>query len=45
MSWQTTLALLGYATVIVFMILIMTKKLSPFTSLIIVPIAFAMIGE
>lgn len=44
MSWQTTLALLGYATVIVFMVLIMTKKLSPFTSLIIVPIAFAMIG-
>jgi citrate-Mg2+:H+ or citrate-Ca2+:H+ symporter, CitMHS family len=44
MSWQTTLALLGYGTVIVFMVLIMTKKLSAFTSLIVVPIVFALIG-
>ncbi|MFL0268085.1 CitMHS family transporter [Candidatus Clostridium radicumherbarum] len=41
---MTSLAVLGYLIVIVFMVLIMTKKLSPFTSLIIVPIIFAMIG-
>ncbi|MBL4938220.1 citrate transporter [Clostridium sp. YIM B02515] len=41
---MTLLAGLGYLTVVVFMVLIMTKKLSPFTSLIIVPIIFAIIG-
>lgn len=41
---MTFLAALGYLLVIVFMVLIMTKKMSPFTSLIIVPIAFAFIG-
>lgn len=41
---MTFLAALGYLLVIVFMVLIMTKKMSPFTSLIIVPIAFALIG-
>ncbi|GLC30277.1 CitMHS family transporter [Clostridium omnivorum] len=41
---MTFLAALGYLLVIVFMVLIMTKKMSPFTSLIIVPLAFAFIG-
>lgn len=38
------LALLGYATVIVFMTLIMSKKMTAFTSLIIVPLVFGYIG-
>jgi CitMHS family citrate-Mg2+:H+ or citrate-Ca2+:H+ symporter len=41
---MTFLAALGYLLVIVFMVLIMTKKMSPFTSLIIVPLAFGLIG-
>jgi citrate-Mg2+:H+ or citrate-Ca2+:H+ symporter, CitMHS family len=44
MNYQTMLALLGYGMVIVFMILIMTKKMTAFTSLIVVPIVFALIG-
>lgn len=39
-----SLALLGYGLVIVFMALIMTKRLSAFTSLILVPLVFAYIG-
>lgn len=38
------LAMLGYGMVITFMVLIMTKRLSAFTSLIIVPIIFGIIG-
>ena len=34
------LALLGFGMIIVFMALIMAKKLSPFTSLILVPAVF-----
>ncbi|WPC41238.1 citrate:proton symporter [Clostridium sp. JS66] len=41
---MTLLAALGYLTVIVFLVLIMTKRMSPFTSLIIVPIVFGFIG-
>ena len=35
------LTILAWVMVIVFMALIMTKKLSPFTALIIVPLVFA----
>ncbi|MEH7386897.1 citrate:proton symporter [Bacillus sp. JJ1521] len=38
------LALLGYLMVITFMVLILTKRLSPFTALIIVPVIFGLIG-
>lgn len=38
------LAFLGFAMIIVFMALIMTKKLSPFTSLILVPVAFGLLA-
>ena len=38
------LAILGYGIVITFMLLIMTKRMTAFTSLIIVPIIFALIG-
>ncbi|WP_433957023.1 CitMHS family transporter [Cytobacillus horneckiae] len=38
------LALLGYSMVAVFMILIMTKRMSALLALIIVPIVFALIG-
>ena len=38
------LTLLAYGMVIVFMTLIMTKKLSPLTALILVPIAFGVAG-
>lgn len=38
------LALLGYGIVLTFMILIMTKRMTAFTSLIIVPVIFALIG-
>lgn len=41
---MTLLAALGYLTVIVFLVLIMTKRMSPFTSLIIVPLIFGFIG-
>jgi citrate-Mg2+:H+ or citrate-Ca2+:H+ symporter, CitMHS family len=41
---MTLLAGLGYGLVIVFMILIMTKRLSAFTALMLVPIAFGIIG-
>ncbi|MDV3429421.1 MAG: citrate:proton symporter, partial [Bacillota bacterium] len=41
---MTFLAALGYLLVIVFMVLIMTKRMSPFTSLIIVPLVFGLIG-
>ncbi|WP_097027372.1 CitMHS family transporter [Clostridium peptidivorans] len=44
MDYQTTLAILGYSIVIVFMVLIMTKKMTAFTSLIVIPIIFAIIG-
>lgn len=44
MDYQTTLAILGYSIVIVFMVLIMMKKMTAFTSLIIIPIIFAIIG-
>ena len=38
------LALLGFGIIIVFMALIMAKKLSPFTSLILVPILFGLLA-
>lgn len=38
------LAFLGFAMIIVFMALIMAKKLSPFTSLILVPIVFGLLA-
>lgn len=44
MDYQTTLAILGYSIVIVFMVLIMMKKMTAFTSLIVIPIIFAIIG-
>lgn len=37
------LTILGYGIVITFMVLIMTKKMSAMTSLILVPVAFALI--
>ena len=39
-----SLAFLGFAMIVVFMALIMVKKLSPFTSLILVPIAFGLLA-
>ena len=39
-----SLAFLGFAMIVVFMALIMAKKLSPFTSLILVPIAFGLLA-
>jgi citrate-Mg2+:H+ or citrate-Ca2+:H+ symporter, CitMHS family len=44
MTWQTTLALLGYGIVITFMVLIMMKKMTAFASLITIPVIFALIG-
>ena len=38
------LALLGFAMIVVFMGLIMAKKLSPFTSLILIPILFGLLA-
>ena len=38
------LGFLGFAMIIVFMALIMAKKLSPFTSLILVPVAFGLLA-
>ena len=38
------LALLGFAMIVVFMGLIMAKKLSPFTSLIIIPVIFGLLA-
>ncbi|MFD6441919.1 citrate transporter, partial [Peribacillus sp. NPDC060186] len=38
------LALLGYLMILVFMILIMTGRLSAMIALIVVPSAFALIG-
>ena len=38
------LAFLGFAMILVFMALIMAKKLSPFTSLILVPVAFGLLA-
>lgn len=38
------LPLLGYGIVITFMVLIMTKRMTAFTSLIIIPVIFAYIG-
>ncbi|WP_265459356.1 CitMHS family transporter [Enterococcus sp. HY326] len=38
-------ALMAYALVAVFLILIMTKKLSPFAALAVVPIVFGVIGQ
>ena len=38
------LTLLAYGMVIVFMTLIMTKRMSPLTALILVPVAFGVAG-
>ncbi|WP_265459914.1 CitMHS family transporter [Enterococcus sp. HY326] len=38
------LAFLGYAMIIVFMILLLSKKISPFAGLILVPVAFGFIA-
>ena len=38
------LALLGFGMIVVFMALIMAKKLSPFTSLILIPILFGLLA-
>lgn len=35
------LTVLAYAMIIVFMYVVMTKKMSPFTSLVLVPLVFA----
>ena len=40
----TILALLGLFMIICFMALIMTKKMSPFTSLIIIPVIFGVLA-
>lgn len=40
----TVMALLGLAMIIAFMALIMTKKLSPFTSLVIIPVVFGVLA-
>ena len=40
-----TLTILAWVMIIVFMTLIMTKKMSPFTALIFVPLVFALIGS
>lgn len=39
-----TLALLGYLTVIVFLIVISSKKVSPLVTIVVVPIIFGLIG-
>ncbi len=39
-----SLALLGYLTVIVFLVVLSTKKLSPLVSIIVIPIIFSLIG-
>jgi CitMHS family citrate-Mg2+:H+ or citrate-Ca2+:H+ symporter len=41
---MSLLTILGYGIVLTFMILIMTKRMTAFTSLIIIPIIFAYIG-
>lgn len=38
------LAFLGFGMIVVFMALIMAKKLSPFTSLIIIPVLFGLLA-
>ncbi len=38
------LTILGYLMIIIFMVLIMTKKLSPLTALLVVPVAFGLIA-
>ncbi len=38
------LAFLGFATIVVFLILIMTKKLSVMTALVLIPIAFGLVA-
>jgi len=43
-EYVMSLAFLGFAMIVVFMALIMAKKLSPFTSLILVPIAFGLLA-
>lgn len=41
---MSLLTILGYSIVVVFMLLIMTKRMTAFSSLIVVPIVFAYIG-
>lgn len=41
---MSTGAILGYLMIITFMVLIMTKKMSAFTSLLIIPIVYGFIG-
>ena len=36
------LALLGYGMIITFMVLLLTKKMSPFAALILVPVVFGL---
>lgn len=38
------LALLGYLMIIIFMVLLLTKKISPFVGLILVPAIFGIIA-
>jgi CitMHS family citrate-Mg2+:H+ or citrate-Ca2+:H+ symporter len=38
------LAILAWLTVIVFMALILTKKMHPFTAIVLIPVIFAVIG-
>ncbi|BBF74818.1 Mg++/citrate complex transporter [Lacticaseibacillus paracasei] len=38
------LTVIAYAMIVVFMYVIMTKKLSPFTSLVMIPLLFAIIA-
>lgn len=39
------IAFMGYSLIIVFMILIMTKKTSPFVGLAFLPIVWAVLGQ
>jgi citrate-Mg2+:H+ or citrate-Ca2+:H+ symporter, CitMHS family len=41
---QTTLALLGFATVTVLLLVIMTKRMTPLVALILIPVAAALLG-
>ena len=38
------LAILGFGMIIVFMVLIMSKKMHPVTALILIPLAFALMA-
>ena len=39
------LTVLSYAMIIIFMFVIMKKKMSPFTSLVIIPLVFTLVAR